>query len=244
MVFSDTSTQDGMVQRFEFWTRLPYGSSGDLLKTITARINAGFDSIMPLLLSYSDHIRWDDINHGDRPIGTVDIVSGQADYTVEHDDNTLDILNLTRVRILESASGTEYKELERMFIDDERALDALSPNPSIGGIPTHYLEQGVNIFLYPEPNYAATNGLELFFEREQSYFVSTDTTKEIKIPKPFHELVVLYGALDYVGVNRPDDTALLNRIERKIAEMSQNLNDMISMRNPVKPRFTVKGDNK
>lgn len=240
MVFSATTNKDGIIQTIEWWTRLPDGDiTGTLLKQFTGRVNRAFDTIMPLLLSYSDHIRWDDTNHTDRPIGTVNIVSGQQDYTVTSDDNSLAILNLTQVRVLESASASDYVTLQRMTMDDPRVVDALSPNSSDTGVPTHYVEQGNSIFLYPKPNYAATNGIKLFFEREPAYFDSTDTTKTPGIPSPFHELLALYPALDWVSVNRPTDTNTINLIQSRISAKEQSLFDMISLRNPTKSRFST-----
>lgn len=240
MQFNDTVNKNGMIQRFEYWTRQPDGTvTGTLLKQITASINDSFDLILPLLLSYTDFIKWDDNNHTDRPIATVNIVSGQPDYTITEDDNSLDILNFTRARILQGASATEYQDIIKMFIDDPRALDAMSPNPSVSGIPTHYLEQGNTIYLYPKPNYAVAAGIQLFFEREQSYFVFGDTTKEPGIPKPFHILLVLYAALDWTLINRPDDVATITRIEARILKVEQQLKDMISMRNPTRSRMTT-----
>ena len=241
MVFSDTTlATDGLIQSCEFWTRHKDGGiSGApvLLKQFTARINRGFDRVMPLVLSYSDYIRWDDVNHTDLPIGRVDIVSGQPDYKITEDDNSLDILNVTRVRALLGASETEYKDLKRMFVDDPLAVQAMSPNPSVSGVPTHFLESGGKIFLYPEPNYSATSGLEIFFEREQSYFASTDTTKEPGIPKPFHELLALHPSLDWNRVNRTKDTGLLNEIRAEIQKQEQQLFDLISLRNPTHKRL-------
>jgi len=243
MEFSNTTNKDGIIQTIEFWTRLPDGEiSGTsiLLKQITGRVNRAFDKIMPSLLSYSDYIRWDDINHADRPIGTVDITSGQSDYTITEDDNSLDILNLTRVRIYSSSSATDYIELKRMNIDDDRALEAMSPNSS--GTPSHFLEKGNTIFLYPEPNYSSTDGLQLFFEREQHYFESGDTTDEPGIPKPFHELLALFPSYDYVLVHRPDDTNTLTAINNRIFGIENDLEDMISKRNPTRSRLTISND--
>ena len=235
MQFSDTTNKSGVLQTIERLTGLgDAGITGNttLLKVITASVNQAFDEIMPFLLSYSDKMRWDDTNHSDHPIGTVSIVSGQSDYFVTEDDNSLDILNLTNVRILTTSSGTEYTELERMTLDDSRALDAMSPNPSVTGIPTHFLENNNVIFLYPEPNYAATSGLQLFFEREQSYFASTDTTKEPGIPKPFHHLLALIASHEWLVVNKPSNTAVITRLEEKVAAAKNSLKSLIDSRNP------------
>ena len=244
MVFSNTTDKNGGIQTMEFWTGLgDAGISGDstLLKVMTSRVNASFDSIMPKLLSFSDTIRWDDTNHTDLPIGTLNLVSGQVDYTVAEDDNSLDILNLTNVRILQSATDTEYVDLQRIYIDDPLAPEVMSPNPSNTGIPSHYLERGNTIFLYPEPNYSATAGIKLFFEREQSYFASTDTTKEPGIPKPFHELLFLMAALDWLLVNKPESSVLITRLELRIREKQIQLDNLISARNPMRPGITMKG---
>jgi hypothetical protein len=247
MQFSNTTTtKDGLIQTCEFWTRHPdAGISGaaNLLIQFTARINRGFDRIMPRLLSYTDHIRWDDVNHTDRPVGTINLVSGQADYTISEDDNKLDVLNITAIRILESATGTEYATLERLTLDDPLALDAISPNPSVSGTPSYFLENNGTVFLYPEPDYSATSGIKLYFEREQSYFVSTDTIKEPGIPKPFHELLALYASLDWNCVNRTNDISLKNELKERIFKMEKELDVMITRRNPTKLSMTMKQRN-
>jgi len=241
MVFSDTTNKNGLIQTCEFWCGFAdAGISGNstLLKQFTSRINSGFDRIMPRLLSYSDKQRWDDLNHTDLPVATFNIVSGQSDYQVLEDDNSLDILNITGVKILKSSSSTEYVSLERFTIDDDRAENAQSPNPTETGTPTHFLERNNTIFLYPKPNYSATSGAKIFFEREQSYFVSTDTTKEPGVPKPFHELLALYASHDWIIIHLENNSALVSRIEAQIATRERNLDDMIEKKNPQRRRMS------
>lgn len=235
MPFSDTSNLTGLIQRCEKHTGLGSAAiSGDTtkLKQFTVAINEAFNDLMPLLLSYCDKMRWDDINHTDKPIGTANLTSGQADYSFAVDDNSLDILNITGVRILQSSSGVEYVDLERMYLDDPNVHDAMSPNPSNTGIPSYFLETNNMIYLYPEPNFSATSGIKIFFEREASYFTSSDTTKEPGIPKPFHSLLALIASHEWV-VENLDDPKRLTRLEARIAEKKQQLSSMISTRNPV-----------
>ena len=242
MQFSDTTNKNGVLQRIEHLTGLGDGGiTGNTTRKaiVTAIVNDAFDELMPLVLSFTDKPRFDDPNNNDLPVGTINIVSGQSDYFVTEDDNSLDILNITNIRIFTSASATEYQPLERMTLDDSRALDAMAPNPSITGIPTDWLENNNVVFLYPEPNYAATDGIQLFFEREQSYFASTDTTKEPGIPKPFHGLLPLIAAHEWLIVNKPSNTSAITRLEAKIAERKQQLKDIISLRNPTKARLAV-----
>lgn len=240
--FSNTAEKNGLIQKFERYARLPDGEvTGTLLKQVTDMINEAFDDIMPLLLSYSDHIRWDDTNHTDAPIGYLDLVSGQADYKIGEDDNSLDILNITKVRILPTATDTDYYELERMTIDDPAVAEAMSPGSQSTGIPSFFVENAGKIFLYPEPNYSATSGIEIFFGREQSYFTSTDTTKEPGIPKPFHNLLALYAAHEYVYTNRPEDGVTIANLQKKITDKKRDLQDFIDLRNPTRLRIKPKG---
>lgn len=239
MQYSDTTNKSGLLQEVEFWTGLGDGTStadATLKAQITSRLNRAYDAIMPLLLSYGDKMRWDDTNHTDHPIGTANIVSGTRDYEFLADDNSVSILNITDVMILESSTSTEYKQLKRLTLDMPEALRAMSPNPTDTGVPWAFLEKDNVVFLYPKPNYSATSGLKLFFERTADYFTTSDTTQTPGIPAPFHHLLALYASLDWLLVNKSEATTLITRLEAKIAEAKRNLERAINARNPMRRR--------
>lgn len=241
MQFSDTSNKNGLIQECEFWTNLGDAAiSGDttLLKQFASRINRAYDAIMPLILSFGDKMRWDDTNHTDHPIGTFNIVSGQNDYELLVDDNSLSILNITDVMILPGSSATEYVRLRRMTLDDPRALRAMSPNPADSGIPSAFVEKDNVVFFDVKPNYSATSGGKLFFERVADYFTAADTTQTPGIPAPFHVLLALYASLDYLLVHKPENKMLITRVEARIAQMRKDLDRAITDRNPIRRRVT------
>lgn len=242
MQFSDTTNKNGILQTIERWTNLTDGAiTGDttLIKTMTASVNDAFNTIMPLLLSWSNYLKWDDTTNTDQPIGTFDIVSGQPDYTLTQDGNSLDILNITGVRILQSATGTFYYDLKEMDSGDQWAQEAMSPNSTITGIPNRYLKRGNTIYLFPKPNYSSTAGAKIYFERQPNYFVSTDTTKEPGIPGVFHILLALYPAYEYVLTNKSDQTNLITRLEARIAKEERALKNAIDGRNPHRYQITT-----
>jgi hypothetical protein len=229
MNFSDTTNKNGIIQTIEFWCGMSDGEiSGETtkLKIFTSRVNSGFDRILPLVLSDTDALKWDDSNHSDLPIGTINIVSGQADYTIEQDDNTLDILRIAKVRILQSSTATQYADVETIYLSHDDAYDAMSPNSQDTGVPSKVLIKGNSVFLSPKPNYVATAGIKLFFEREQSYFASTDTTKEPGIPKMSHELLALYPSHDWLLIYKPDNTSLISRVEAQIQRRETELKEI------------------
>lgn len=242
MQFNDTTTYDGLVQHYENWTRQPLGTvSGNttLLKAFTSDINSfAFPKLLPTLLLYNDQVRWDDLNNTDAPIGYVNIVANQPDYKVTVDDNSYDILNITKVRVYLSSSSTQYVELDRMLLDDDRVANAMSPNSTETGSPQYFLENGNTLYLYPAPNYSATSGIEIFFGRQQQYFVYTDTTKEPGIPLPAHVLLALYAAQKWNALNRTDDTNLHRLLAAEIALQERNFKDFIALRNPSRSRLT------
>jgi hypothetical protein len=197
-----------------------------------------------MLLAYNDQVRWDDIAHTDAPIGTTNLVASQNDYQIKTDDNSLDILNITKVRAYPDASTTTYYELDRINANDSRVAGILSPDTTITGTPSGFIELGNVIYLDILPSYSATNGLEIFFSREQSYFTVTgssgDDTAEPGIPKPFHELLAMKAALTWNEVNRNEDTNLLQTLIGKIREKEVKLKDFIDMRNPTRVNMTMR----
>lgn len=240
MQFSDVTNKNGLIQECEFWTNLGDATiSGDatLLKVFTSRINRAYDAILPDLISFGDKMRWDDTNHTDFPIGTFNLVSGQGDYQITTDDNSLPILNMTDVMILDSSSSTEYRRLRKMTIDEHRALRAMSANPTDTGIPSAWLEYNNTIFFDVEPNYNATAGGKVFFERLPDYFTSADTTQQPGIPAPFHQMLALFASLDWLLVNKSENTALITRVEAKIEEGRKALKRITDSRNPVRRRI-------
>lgn len=243
MDFSDTTGKGGIIQRCEGWCGLGDGGiSGNatLLKIFTAMVNEAFDELMPLLLSYSSHIiRWDDETNTDHPIATFNLTSGQADYTASVDDNSLAILDIKAVRILTSSSATSYTDIELITLDDDRAITAMTPNSTDVGVPTGWVKRGNTIFLTPKPNYSATSGIKILFERVQNYFASNDTTKEAGIPRIFHPLIPMIASHAWLLINRPENTALLTRLEAKTIDMKRNLRDLISQRAPSRGRMVA-----
>jgi len=234
-----------MIQTFEFWTRMKDGDvTGTLLSQVTTRINSAFERIMPLLLSYSDNIRWDDSNHTDAPSGTFNIVANQNDYKFAEDDNNLDILNITHVGRKTVSGDTVFTGLTRIKADDPRVPTILNPDTSVTGIPSGFLELGGRIYFDILPNYSLTNGAEIIFGREQEYFSATgDDTKEAGIPKPFHELLVLYAALDWNMVNRTADGNLISLLQQRIKKIEEDLKNFIDLRNPTDVKMCMAGVN-
>ncbi len=218
MVFNDTTNKNGIIQECETWTGLGDGAiSGDTtkLKKFTSRLNEAFNRLVPELVTFNTLLRWDDTNHTKLPVGTFNLVSGQSDYTIAQDDSSLDILNIASVRILPYATATQYMDVEIIGLDDRRADEAMNPASTDTGVPFAVLKRGNTLHFIPSPNYNATNGGQIFFDRIPSYFVSSDTTKEPGFPKPFHGILPMMASKDWLVANKPD-AAVINELTTQI----------------------------
>ncbi len=246
MVFSDTTNKNGVIQSIEFWTGLGDGAiSGDatLLSIMTSRVNQAFDRIYPNLFAYLKTAGFDDTNNIGDPVKLIDIVSGTGAYTALTDDNSLDILVITSLGILGSATATDYSYITKVPADDKDAPKFISPQASSTGSPSRAMIIGNKIYFDIVPDYSVTSGIKIEFNREFSRFVSTDTTKEPGIPKPFHELLSVYASHDWIVVNKPSNTTLITRLEAEIGRRERDLDNFIASRVQVKPHFEIEQEN-
>lgn len=190
MVFSDSTTEDAIVQEID---RI-CGTTATIytLKAKTARVNQALDRFFYLALLGDGTWQFDDANQTNLPIGTADLVSGQLDYSFASE-----LLMVTKVLIKDASAGN-WLELQQVDQSQSRALNIYAPpisNP--GGVPSTFDLLGNSILLDPIPNYASTGGLKVVFKRNASKFVSTDTTKVPGIPSLFHNYLCRYASLQW-----------------------------------------------
>lgn len=241
-VFNDTSTYyKGIVQQYEKEIGANQGDiSGNTqkLKEFTADANLAFDDFTKLALEASGTWQWDDSNQTDLPFATTNIVSGQRDYAFTLDGSSNLILEIEKVAILTSATATTYQELEPIDAQSTPDNNFIIGNTTTG-TPGVYDKTGNAISLDPIPGYNATNGLKVFFSREASYFVYTDTAKKPGVPGIFHRWFAIRPAEDYARRNSLTNYPLL-RAERM--QMEKDIEAYFGRREKdVRHRITTKG---
>lgn len=244
MKLSDTTNKNGLIQECEFWTNLGSAAiSGDttgLLPLFINRLNRAYDRVLPLVLSNDDTMQWDDPAHTDDPIATTNIVSGQQKYGAIADEAGNSILNVVKVFALQSSAGTQYVELDRVAVGLGLEASILNPASTYIGIPDRYVELGGWLYLGAVPNYNATLGLKIMFERSPTYLSASALTQTPGIPEPFHQLLALHASKDYVAVHKSDNRVLLGEIKEEIAKQEQKLARQNVERHP--KRKVVKGE--
>lgn len=224
MVFNDTTNKSGIIQDCEFWLFSGnYGQisgSADLLNQFTALSNRALDSITNSILESDDRWEYDDTTYTDYPIATANLVNGQGDYVL-----SVSHLKVLRVEI-QGPDGVWNLLTPIDLADMQVARDEYLSTPST---PIQYDILATSLFLYPKPNYDATGGLRVYFQREPNYFVNTDTTKAPGFVTTSHRLVSLKASYDFAVANNLTDK--IKVLDTEIAKEDLKLRGFYGRRN-------------
>lgn len=164
----------------------------------TRNINITLDDTIAELFKADPTFMWDDTTNPDFPIATLDLE--QRDSFVLPDASL--VVNRVRIKDQNGKYMTLTPILRRQAEDSE--LDST-------GIPQKYYKIDNAIFLVPAPNYSATDGIELEFQRGANHFTTADTTKTPGFASQFHQALSIGAALRY---------AMSNGLDKKIAYLT------------------------
>lgn len=88
------------------------------------------------------------------------------------------------------------------------------------------------MFLYPAPatgSVTLTSGGKMFFSREVDAFAAADTTQEPGFAEPFHRLLSLGAAFDWLLINGPVDKA--DRIRQEYEQLRAEMREFYGDKN-------------
>jgi len=213
--FSDTSNKTGLIQLVEQYTGMGdanISGNSTYLKQVTGLVNNWYGIVISDILNADGRWEYDDTNHPDQPTITTALVSGQQDYTLTVDDNSAQVLEITRVEIKDSAGNwTLLKPIDQRDIPI-----AYAEHQETTGVPDQFDVIGSTINLFPAPNYSQAASLKVFIKREGSYFASTDTTKKPGFASPFHIILAMGAAYDWgLGKGKANIASLRQEIEQR-----------------------------
>lgn len=204
--YNDTDNFKGIVQIYEKEIGANRGDiSGNTnkLKDFTVDANLALDDFTTIAIQASGKWQWDDSNHSKHPIIRTDLVQGQQDYIFLADQQGNLVLDIYKV-MAKDENGT-LREIYPVDMQSDPGVDSMVDGLEFEGVPVRYDKTGNGIFLKEIPSYASVGGLEIYINREASYFVYTDTTKKPGIPGIFHSYIALKPALDYIRRHGTND---------------------------------------
>jgi len=227
--FSSTSGKNGIIQLIERNLDFPDGTitgSPLLMAQFTGDVNLALDWVYSKIFPVSGTWQFDDSNHTGYPIITGDLVSGQRDYSFVTDDAGNLILDIYKVMVKSGSTGA-YKEIKPKDQQSESDTLGFTDGLDVGGVPMYYDKTANGIFLDPVPNYNSDEGLQIFINREGSYFTVSDTTKKAGFSGLFHEYLALRPS--YAYANRKQ-LANAERLKRDMLEMESAIESHFARR--------------
>lgn len=215
MVFSDTTTKNGLLQDCEMILFNEYGKitgNSNLLYHFTNLLNRQYDKAVSIIIEHDGRWQWDDTSYTTTAVATTAITNGQRAYTLDASH-----LKLVLVRVKDDAGN--WRALKPFDINDPEAiLYKQQQADDVDGLPVWYEKQGDQMTLYPTPDYTQSASLEITVQRTPNYFSFDDTTQEAGLAPIFHRFLSLGASLDYAVSNslaNKNDIAELYRDERE-----------------------------
>lgn len=238
MQYSNTTTKDGLLQDCEFWTGLGDGTitgSATLKALFTNRLNREYDSVNAFLKRKSKLSSHDDYNYLSQDFSTFQFSSAGNSFQFLTTEDGETITDIVGISIQESSGAVKYVPLQKLTVDNAKALQIMSPDTDNTGVPTGYIERNNTVFFDVIPSFSGT--AKLFFKRAPSYFVSTDTTKTPGFDADYHPVLSKRASLAWLLVNKAEAVTLIGELKGLIAEDMNGLSISTEMRNPTKQRI-------
>ena len=211
MVFSNSTTEAGIIEEIDFLLNLDSNTTYPI-KDKTRSVNRYYNRVVSLIFQADGRFEFDDNNQTDLPIGTTALVANQQDYSI----SGATFLKILRVEV--KNSNGDWTQLKQISLQDKKGT-AMTEYRSTAGVPVEYDVLAQSVFLYPKPNYSASASLKIYYQRDVSLFVSTDTTKVPGFAAPFHNILSFGAALDYAIANNL--TSRIPLFREEIAKLEQ-----------------------
>jgi len=195
-------------------------------------INKWVHKIVGMILESQDDMEWDDDNRTDFGVLDVALVAAQRDYSLPVSD---DVLKVRRVDI--TYDGSNYYRAQ--WFSGTNEPEGLGTDATVDARHSKASPfvrfKGRGFWVYPRANAAdVTAGAKIRIEVDRAHqaFTSGDLTTGTKLPgfdEPFHDLVAMGVALDWLLTNGPDDK--LQRVKGELIEGENRLRRHYGSRN-------------
>jgi hypothetical protein len=202
LVYNDSINKDGILQRIEQELGFPDGHiSGDTnrLAIWTGSVNLSLDKAFSVIFTADGKWQFDSSEHTKNPVIYTDLTINQRMYNFLADEQSNLILEIYSVYARQSTSSAYYKlNLKDQQSDgDSYFTDGITRL----GWPTEYDLTGNGIKLDITPEATVTSGLQIFINREASYFATNSTSKTPGFAGLYHEYCVLEPCYRYARAN-------------------------------------------
>ena len=189
MIYYDTtSAKNGIVN--DAWYKTNTDINTYPLADITRNINERYREVWGWIFDGYAGWRWDDSNNTNLPQAITDLTSGTALYALPSEALYVDSIEFKN-------TGGIWQKLIPLTAEQISDTDAMGNFLYVPGVPTYYRLIDDSIQIYPAPNFTQAQSLKVFFGRDISTFLVTDTTKIPGFAAPYHRALSVGAALDF-----------------------------------------------
>ena len=139
-------------------------------------------------------LEFDDASFTNLPVAIIPLVAGQAAYKITVDENGNAVQTIHKVAIL---IGGTYRDVPRETVG-EGNQDGLTDGTS-ADLPRSYYDIGQTVYLAQLPTNSGS--MKVWFDRDVSQILTSDTTKELPLPRVYHNVACYKTSLNY-GVDK------------------------------------------
>lgn len=229
MFFNPTDKSNSIIGDIDF---LLFGDSTTFndsytLADRTRNSNITLDETVAEMFKADPNWDYDDTSNTDFPLATTDLEPNQDNYSFP--DSTL-VINRVRIKDKNGVLVTLDPVTRAELTDSELRAT---------GTPSKFYKKGGSFFPVPVPDYGATDGVEVEFQRGANHFATTDTDVAPGFNSLFHQIIPVGAALRYaVGNGMREKVTFLKGMKDEIIK---NIREHYQTRNKdEKPRFTLK----
>ncbi len=231
MEFNNTSELNGIIQTIEDLCDFsPATISGDAtkLKQFTAKCNQAQHRVRHLIFNHTGNWEYDGGNHIDLPSATTDLILDGKRYALPPDALTVQRLEVKG----DNGDWSRLKPITKEIVNG--SLDEFMKD---SGQPMYYRLVNNTIELFPAPNYSQDDSLKVYFDRADTDFLTSDTTKTPSFASLYHKIIPIKVAIDWFKVKQPQSPTLPILIQDDL-KLEQELKEYYSKRfKDYKPRI-------
>lgn len=218
--FSDAAGKTGLVEDVDFLCGTD--STSYPIADKTRNINRHYYKAVIDIFRSSSKFQWDDSNLASLPKVDVTMTNNTPEVALPA------LLKINKVEIKDAAGN--YTVLKMVSLDEFNS--SISTYSGTAGFPKMCAVVGSYIYLFPQPSSTVVtlaSGLRLWIDREFDAFTTADTTQEPGIAEPFHRLLSLGAAYDWIVVNDTQEKAqgVLGQYEQLRSELRQFYGDVV-----------------
>jgi len=220
---SITTDRLGLVEDTLYLCGLPTVSasySSYALADITRNLNKAYQEVATDIMGCAGSWQYDDTNNASVPTTYITMANASASYAIPS--------TVFKVRGVEvKDSGSTWTRLKQVDYNDINI--PLDEYFSGSGTPTHYDLIGSRLILYPKPSSSSVtlaSGIAVMTDRDVTLFTTASTTAEPGFASPFHKILSLSAAIDFV-----QDKGQQDRLVAMKERVRQNMISFYSHRN-------------